>query len=98
MKPAVPLVAFTTVTFLLGSTPVLALDPSLDVSQYAHTASTLRDGFAQTQHQSRLFRVDPGVDPTEVTFVGFFGRNRCYRFCPVRAGVRCPNILDARHK
>ena len=70
MKPAVPLVAFTTVTFLLGSTPVLALDPSLDVSQYAHTASTVRDGFAQTQHQSRLFRVDP---PTEVSFVGPLG-------------------------
>ena len=46
MKPAVALVAFTTVTFLLGSTPVLALDPSLDVSQYAHTAWTVRDGFS----------------------------------------------------
>jgi signal transduction histidine kinase/ligand-binding sensor domain-containing protein len=33
-------------SFLLGSYPVLALDPSLDVSQYAHTAWTLRDGFS----------------------------------------------------
>ena len=33
MKPAVALVAFTTVTFLLGATPVLALDASLHVSQ-----------------------------------------------------------------
>ena len=73
MKPAVALVAFTTVTFLLGATPVLALDASLHVSQYAHTAWTVRDGFSQTQHQSRLFRVDPGVDPTEVTFVGPLG-------------------------
>ena len=50
MKPAVALVAITTVTFLLGSTPVLALDPSLDVSQYAHTAWTVRDGFFPGQH------------------------------------------------
>ena len=39
----------------------------------AHTAWTVRDEFSQTQHQSRLFRVDPGVDPTEVTFVGPLG-------------------------
>jgi signal transduction histidine kinase/ligand-binding sensor domain-containing protein len=33
-------------SFLLGAIPVLALDPSLDVSQYAHTAWTVRDGFS----------------------------------------------------
>jgi ligand-binding sensor domain-containing protein len=31
---------------LLGSYPALALDPSLDVSQYGHTAWTARDGFS----------------------------------------------------
>src|SRR5690242_6755350 len=32
---------------LLGSCGALALDPSLDVSQYAHTAWRIRDGFTQ---------------------------------------------------
>jgi len=31
---------------LLGARPVFALDPSLDISQYAHTAWTGRDGFS----------------------------------------------------
>ena len=31
---------------LLGSYPALALDPSLDLSQYGHTAWTTRDGFS----------------------------------------------------
>jgi ligand-binding sensor domain-containing protein len=46
MKAALALVAITTVMFLIGSPPVLALDPSLDASQYAHTAWTVRDGFS----------------------------------------------------
>jgi len=43
MKAALALI---TLTFLLGSPPARALDPSLDVSQYAHTAWTARDGFS----------------------------------------------------
>ena len=46
MKPALGLIAISTLIFLLGCTPVLALDPSLDISQYAHTAWTVRDGFS----------------------------------------------------
>jgi signal transduction histidine kinase/ligand-binding sensor domain-containing protein len=46
MKVALPFVAITTLIFLLGPPPVLALDPSLDASQYAHTAWTVRDGFS----------------------------------------------------
>jgi signal transduction histidine kinase/ligand-binding sensor domain-containing protein len=46
MKPALALVAITTLAFLLGSHPVLALDPALDISQYAHTSWTVRDGFS----------------------------------------------------
>jgi len=63
----VALVAITTVTFLLGSTPVLALDPSPDVSQYAHTAWTVRDGFslgniyAMAQNARRLSLTWDGI-------------------------------------
>ena len=41
------LVALGTVYVLLSCPHALALDPSLDVSQYAHTAWTDRDGFLQ---------------------------------------------------
>ena len=35
-----------TLTLVLRSAPLLALDPSLDVSQYGHTAWTARNGFS----------------------------------------------------
>jgi hypothetical protein len=38
-------IALCTVTVLLWSFPALALDTSLDLSQYAHTAWTFRNGF-----------------------------------------------------
>ncbi|MBV8730610.1 MAG: hypothetical protein JO336_12460, partial [Acidobacteriia bacterium] len=37
--------AVSTLNVLLWSLPVLALEPSLDVSQYAHSAWTFRSGF-----------------------------------------------------
>jgi len=46
MKTAHVLAAILMLVFLLGSSPVFALDPSLDISQYAHTAWTVRDGFS----------------------------------------------------
>jgi signal transduction histidine kinase/ligand-binding sensor domain-containing protein len=46
MKVALKLITISTLTFLLGPHLALALDPSLDVSQYAHTAWTVRDGFS----------------------------------------------------
>ena len=46
MRAARALITIAVLSFLLGSYPVLALDPSLDVSQYAHTAWTARDGFS----------------------------------------------------
>ena len=46
MKFALAIVAIGTLALLLGPDPALALDPSLDVSQYAHTAWTARDGFS----------------------------------------------------
>src|SRR5499433_2162331 len=46
MKPALALTTISTLTLLLGSPPSRALDPSLEISQYAHTAWTVRDGFA----------------------------------------------------
>jgi signal transduction histidine kinase/ligand-binding sensor domain-containing protein len=46
MKVALAIIAIGAVTLLHGPDPALALDPSLDVSQYAHTAWTARDGFS----------------------------------------------------
>jgi signal transduction histidine kinase/ligand-binding sensor domain-containing protein len=46
MKAALALITISTVSLLLGATPVLALDPSLDISQYAHATWTSRDGFS----------------------------------------------------
>src|SRR5271166_103923 len=46
MKPALALFTIGTISLLLGAAPVLALDPSLEVSQYGHTAWTVRDGFS----------------------------------------------------
>lgn len=45
MKAALALIRISTL-FLLGAPPLLALDPSLDISQYGHTAWTARDGFS----------------------------------------------------
>ena len=47
MKSALALIPICTISLLLGATPVLALDPALDVSQYAHSSWTVRDGFSQ---------------------------------------------------
>jgi signal transduction histidine kinase/ligand-binding sensor domain-containing protein len=46
MKSFRTLVAIGVLHLLLGSARLLALDPSLDVSQYGHTTWTIRDGFA----------------------------------------------------
>ena len=46
MKSALVLITISAVSFLLGAAPALALDPSLEVSQYGHTAWTARDGFS----------------------------------------------------
>src|SRR4249920_3640574 len=44
--PGIFLAAMGTVALLSRSAPALALDPSLQISQYAHTAWTVRDGFS----------------------------------------------------
>jgi hypothetical protein len=57
MKPVLALITIGTLTLLLGCPLVLALDPSLDVSQYAHSAWSFRNGFlnaASTQSRKRL--------------------------------------------
>jgi signal transduction histidine kinase/ligand-binding sensor domain-containing protein len=46
MKSALAFITVSILAFLLGATPSFALDPSLDVSQYGHTAWTARDGFS----------------------------------------------------
>ena len=46
MRRALALLATAAVSPLFASAPLLALDPSLAVSQYAHTAWTVRDGFS----------------------------------------------------
>jgi len=46
MKAVVALITIGTVIFLMGCPLSLGLDPSLEVSQYAHTAWTVRGGFS----------------------------------------------------
>ena len=46
MRAARALITIAILSFLLVPDPAMALDPSLDVSQYAHTAWTARDGFS----------------------------------------------------
>jgi signal transduction histidine kinase/ligand-binding sensor domain-containing protein len=46
MKAALALITISIIPFLLDAPAVRALDPSLDISQYAHTAWTVRDGFS----------------------------------------------------
>jgi signal transduction histidine kinase/ligand-binding sensor domain-containing protein len=46
MKPALALITISTLILLLGCPLVLALDPSLDVSQYARTTWRVRNGFS----------------------------------------------------
>ena len=46
MKGALALITISTLSFLFGSPPALALDPSLEVSQYAHTTWRVRNGFS----------------------------------------------------
>src|SRR5450631_102836 len=46
MRFVLVLITIITINLLLSSSPVLALDPSLEVSQYAHTSWTVRDGFS----------------------------------------------------
>jgi signal transduction histidine kinase/ligand-binding sensor domain-containing protein len=44
--PKMAAITIITLTLFLGSAPLLALEPSLDVSQYGHTAWTARNGFS----------------------------------------------------
>jgi hypothetical protein len=46
MRAARALITIIIFSLLLGPDAALALDPSLDVSQYAHTSWTVRDGFS----------------------------------------------------
>ncbi len=46
MKSALTLITISALSLLLSSSPVPALDPSLEVSQYAHTEWSARNGFS----------------------------------------------------
>src|SRR6478609_4038632 len=46
MRRALALLAIAAVSMLFPSARLLASEPSLEVSQYAHTAWTVRDGFS----------------------------------------------------
>ncbi len=46
MKAGLALFTMSTLSLLFGTPPVLAINPSLEVSQYGHTAWTVRDGFS----------------------------------------------------
>ncbi len=63
MKPALAFITISMLIFLLGPAPVLALDPSLDVSQLGHTAWTARDGLTQGAIKAKQaeFRAQPKI-------------------------------------
>jgi len=46
MKPSLRVIIIGALTVLFGTVHLFALNPSLDVSQYGHTAWTARDGFS----------------------------------------------------
>ena len=46
MKSALALMTIGALNLLLRPSPVLALNPSLEISQYAHTSWTVQDGFS----------------------------------------------------
>src|ERR1700758_3295817 len=46
MQAGLALFTMSTLSLLLGTPPAFALNPSLDISQYSHTAWTARDGFS----------------------------------------------------
>src|SRR5271165_1904857 len=46
MKGALALITISTLSFLFGPPPALALDPSLEVNQYARTTWRVRNGFS----------------------------------------------------
>ena len=46
MKSALALITISALNLLLRPSPVLALEPSLEISQYAHTSWTVQDGFS----------------------------------------------------
>src|SRR5215469_1580412 len=46
MKATLVLISISTLSLLFWSPTVYALDPSLDISQYAHTTWKIREGFA----------------------------------------------------
>ena len=46
MRAARALITISILSFLLVPDPAMALDPSLDISQYAHSAWRVRNGFS----------------------------------------------------
>jgi hypothetical protein len=55
-KPGIALIVFSAFV-LLCPPPVRALDPSLDITQYAHLAWTFRNGFGTGQSTQSLRRL-----------------------------------------
>ena len=67
MKAALALITINTITFLLGSPVVLALNPSLDVSRYTHNGLTVLDAFSVATMLASAQTQDGGDlrDPSE---------------------------------
>src|SRR5271165_6937802 len=76
MRAALALITISTLSLLLGCPRVLARDPSLDVSQYAHTAWTIRDGFSLGNTYAMAERPDGSL--------WFGGESDLFRFDGVR--------------
>src|ERR1700756_650015 len=54
-RGAIPLATVLAGMLLAGSTCAFALNPALDVSQYAHTAWKIREGFSKRKEDGTLW-------------------------------------------
>jgi len=77
MRAALALITISTCTLLLGCPLVLALDPSLEVSQFGHTAWTARDGLSLGAIDAMAKRPDGNL--------WFGGESGLFRFDGVRS-------------
>ena len=69
--PCCTLLLAGTLNLLLGCPPVLAVNPSLDISQYAHTARTVRDGFSLGNTRDNVLIRLPLIEGKDIRFTRY---------------------------
>src|SRR4029450_2725060 len=92
MRRALALLAMAAVSLLFPAAPLLALGPSLAVSQYAHTAWTVREGFSLGNVYAMA--PTPGGGPNlgcfaSMAFAFSPGNHRRVSSSPIRTSIAC---------